>query len=513
MHCVCRKLADTLKKKTKRKKKSCRTSLSGDSTPQGPPALSALDDTESEQPITPKSTLDSDSTEGNDPAMDHSSHPASEPLTGQPLTQSRPASVGGDSSEVSTVPGTSREVATAHHSRASSATADLDSQSSDGEAGLDPARHEDARADLEAAVTQANSAIEVGIAAGDDVLQMVVDELDAAIKQAIKAAISAKYSKKVRKRLHLLLQEAVTAAAASDEDAPTRGYALAGYEPAGPPAQEWQTAGGRAHRLPSSRAESSAVVSASSVGSQSPRQQQRQRHRHGQAQQGHSLHALLPPEAQFVGAAGPPPPPPPPRQPSPHLHKGETMPSRRSRTASGNAWGVPIKQGSSSQVACMPSPYCVASYLCCLIPVLHHTCVPSHNATSYLCYFMVVLHHACVTSNMLHHTCVTSYTPRHTCVASYLCYIIPVLHHTCYIILVLRHTCVTSYLCYIKHVASNMLYHTYVTVYMPCHACVTSDLCCIIPLLHHTCCIIAALHHTWIASYLCFVIVPILPIV
>lgn len=341
----CRKLADTLRKKTKRKKKSCRTSLSGDSTPHGPAALSPQDGTESEQPVTPKSTLDSDSTDGNDPAMDHSSQPASESLPGQQPTQSRAASLGGDSSEVSTVPGTTSGLATAHHSRGLSATADLDSQSSGGETGLDPGRREDARADLEAAVTQANSAIEVGIAAGDDVLQMVVDELETAIQQAVAAAISAKYSKKVRRRLHLLLQEAVTAAAGSDEDG--MAGAPAGYQAAAAPTQEWQTAGAKAHRPTFNRAESSAVASASSAGSQSPRQQQRQRHRHGQAQHGH----LLPPEAQFVGATGLPPPPPPPRQPSPHLNKGEA--SGRSGSMTDSAWGMPTKQGSRSQVACL----------------------------------------------------------------------------------------------------------------------------------------------------------------
>ena len=249
---------------------------------------------------------------------------------------------------------------TAHHSRTSSATADLDqdSQSSAADVASDAARQEEVRADLEAAVTQANSAIEAGIAVGDDVLQMVVDELDAAIQQAVEASISAKYSKKVRKRLHLLLQEAVTAAAGGDDDGATAFPAAAYDTPA--PKQEWQTAGPRMHKPTSSRAESPAMAPSSSrVGSQSPQQQRRhQRQASGQTQaQGQFVHALLPPEAQYVGMGGPPPPPPPPRQPpppppsqpSPRPSSAE-VPSGRSRNRSGNAWGVPANQCFNPQV-------------------------------------------------------------------------------------------------------------------------------------------------------------------
>ena len=353
----CRKLADTLKKKTKRKKKSGRTSVSGDSTLHA--AQSGQDDTESEQPMTPKSTPDSDSTDA-ELAMHQSCQPASEPLPHLQLTQSRAASVGGDSSvSLSTVPGTSRGMTTAHHSRTSSATADLDqdSQCSAADVGSDAARQEEVRADLEAAVTQANSAIEAGIAVGDDVLQMVVDELDAAIQQAVEVSISAKYSKKVRKRLHLLLQEAVTAAAGDDDDGATA-FPAAAYDTQAPK-QEWQTAGPRVHKPASSRADSPAMASSSRVGSQSPQQQRRhQRQASGQAQaRGHFGHALLPPEAQYAGMGGPPPPPPPPRQTpppppsqlSPRLSTAE-VPSGLSRNKSGNAWGVSAQQCFSPQV-------------------------------------------------------------------------------------------------------------------------------------------------------------------
>ena len=355
---LCRKLADTLKKKTKRKKKTGRTSLSGDSTLHA--GQSCQDDTESEQPVTPKSTLDSDSTDA-ELTMDQSCQPASESLPRHQLTQSRAASVGGDSSvSLSTVPGTSRGMTTAHHSRTSSATADLDqdSQSSAADVGSDAARQEEVRADLEAAVTQANSAIEAGIAVGDDVLQMVVDELDAAIQQAVEASISAKYSKKVRKRLHLLLQEAVTAAAGDDDDGATA-FPAAAYDIQAPN-QEWQTAGPRFHKAASSRADSPAMASSSSrVGSQSPQQRRRhQRHASGQAQaQGHFVHALLPPAAQYAGMGGPPPPPPPPRQPPPPPSQPSPCsstaeaPSGLSRNTSGNAWGVSAKQCFSPQVS------------------------------------------------------------------------------------------------------------------------------------------------------------------
>ena len=370
----CRKLADTLKKKTKRKKKtSCHTSLSGDGTPHSTAATSGLDEAESELPVTPKSTPDSESTDA-EVAMDHESQPALESLTGHQLTNSRAASVGGDSSvSLSTVPGTSRDMVTTHHSRTSSATADLDSQSSAADVGFEAARQEEVRADLEAAVTQANSAIQVGIAAGDDVLQMVVDELEVAIQQAVEASISAKYSKKVRKRLQLLLQEAVTAAA-GDEDSGAAALPAAAYDT---PAlnREWQTAGSKVHRPTSSRAESPAVASSSSCVGSSQSPQHRHHHQHqgsGQGQaHGHFVHVLLPAEAPFGGVAGPPPPPPPrqplpppPSQTSSHTSKAEMSSGSASRKT-GNAWGVPDKQRSSRQVCYL---------LLLLLPVPAVTC-------------------------------------------------------------------------------------------------------------------------------------------
>lgn len=370
---MCRKLADTLRKKTKRKKKTGRSSLSGDSTPHFSAGQSGQDDTESEQPITPKSTLDSDSTDA-ELAMDQSSQPASESLPRHQLTQRRAASVGGDSGvSLSTVPGTSRGTATAHHSRTSSAIADLD-QDSQSDVGVDAARQEEIRADLDAAVTQANSAIEAGIAVGDDVLQMVLDELDAAIQQAVEASISAKYSKKVRKRLQLLLQEAVTTAAGDDNNGAAAAFPTAQYNiPA--PNREWQTAGARVHKPGSSKSELPSMGGSSShAGSQSPQQQRRHlRQTTGQAQaQGHFVHALLPPEAQYGGVARPPPPPPPARQPpssplsQPLLRPGSAeMPSGPSRNKTGNAWGVSAMQCFSPQVSCC-YPLLLAVPLCCL---------------------------------------------------------------------------------------------------------------------------------------------------
>ena len=311
--------------------------------------------------MTPKSSPDSDSTDA-ELGMDQSSQPASGCLPHQQLTQSRAASVGGDSIvSLSTAPGTSRGMTTAHHSCTSSATADLDqdSQSSAADGGSDAARQEELRADLEAAVTQANSAIEAGIAVGDDVLQMLVDELDAAIQQAVEASISAKYSKKVRKRLHLLLQEAVNAAAGGDEDGASA-YPTAAYD-THVPKQEWQTAGPRVHKPMSSRAESPAMASSSSsrVGSQSPQQQRRHQRQASRQAQAHGQfgHALVPPEAQYAGMGGPPPPPPPPRQPpppppsqsSPRSSTAEA-PSGPARNKTGNAWGVLTKHRFSTQV-------------------------------------------------------------------------------------------------------------------------------------------------------------------
>lgn len=293
--------------------------------------------------------------------MDQSSQPASESLSRHQLNQSRAASVGGDSGmSLPTVPGTSRGTATAHHSRTSSANADRD-QDSQSDVGVDAARQEEVRADLEAAVTQANSAIEAGIAVGDDVLQMVLDELDAAIQQAVEASISAKYSKKVRKRLHLLLQEAVTTAAGDDND----GAAAAAFHAARcnipAPDQEWQTAGARVHKLGSSKNELLSMGPSSHVGSQSPHQRRHSlRQTTGQAQApGQFVHALLPPEAQYAGVARPPPPPPPPRQPpAPPLSQplpppgSAEIPSGPSRNKTGNAWGVSATQCVGSQVSC-----------------------------------------------------------------------------------------------------------------------------------------------------------------
>ncbi|KAA6429353.1 MAG: hypothetical protein FRX49_00747 [Trebouxia sp. A1-2] len=170
------KLADTGKKKSRRKKKSCRTSLSGDTTPHSTTAGSALDDIDTDLPITPKSGMASDLSEA-DLALDHPADRLGEQAhqteaDNDVSGQERADPSGEESSKPIQAP-SSTGGATAHHSRTSSATADLeiDSQSSAADLAFDSAGQEAVRAGLEAAVTQANSAIEVGVAAGDDVLQ------------------------------------------------------------------------------------------------------------------------------------------------------------------------------------------------------------------------------------------------------------------------------------------------------------------------------------------------------
>ncbi len=409
---ACSKLADTGKKKSRRKKKSCRTSLSGDTTPHSTTAGSALDDIDTDLPVTPKSGLDSDLSDA-DLALDHpADHPgeqahqteADSDVSGQ--VQAEPS--GEESSKPTKAPG-STGVATAHHSRTSSATADLDidSQSSTADLAFDSAGQEAVRTALEAAVTQANSAIEVGVAAGDDVLQRVLDELDTAIQNAVDGSVSAKYSKKVRKRLQQLLHEAVSAAASGDEEAAVSAAAAS----AAAQKQEWQTAGAKPHRTSPSKADS-AVANSSHAGKQHVPAcmllpQQRQHHRQGQGHlQGQSGAAL----AHLLQASGvvAPPPPPPPRQPPPppppsqaasqvQQPSGSALQSPAGaghvRTKSGNAWGVPAKQRLGTQVSdlytgTLVTVVCsvlIPIYLTCDIPVWEQaisTCVPSAAALS-----------------------------------------------------------------------------------------------------------------------------------
>jgi len=367
---ACSKLADTGKKKSRRKKKSCRTSLSGDTTPHSTTAGSALDDIDTDLPVTPKSGLDSDLSDA-DLALDHPADHLGEQahLTeadNDVSAQVRAGPSGEKSSKPTKAPG-STGAATAHHSRTSSATADLDidSQSSAADLAFDSAGQEAVRAALEAAVTQANSAIEVGVAAGDDVLQRVLDELDTAIQNAVDGSVSAKYSKKVRKRLQQLLHEAVSAAASGDEEAAVSAAAAS----AAAQKQEWQTAGAKAHRTSPSKADS-VVANSSHTGKHHVPTgvllpQQRLHHRQGQGHlQGQSGAAL----AHLLQASGvvAPPPPPPPRQPPPppppsqaasqvQQPSGSALQSPGGaghfRTKSGNAWGVPAKQRLGTQVS------------------------------------------------------------------------------------------------------------------------------------------------------------------
>ena len=367
MH-ACSRLADTGKKKSRRKKKSCRTSLSGDTTPHSTTAGSALDDIDTDLPVTPKSGLDSDLSDA-DLALDHSADNPGEQAHQAEADNDVSGQVrAGPSAEESCKPTkapSSTGAATAHHSRTSSATADLDidSQSSAADLALDSAGQEAVRAALEAAVTQGNSAIEVGVAAGDDVLQRVLDELDTAIQNAVDGSVSAKYSKKVRKRLQQLLHKAVSAAASGDEEAAVSAAAAS----AAAQKQEWQTAGAKAHRTSLSKAD--AVVANSShtgkhhvpVGVLLPQQRlhQRQGQGHLQGQSGAALAHLL----QASGVVAPPPPPPP-RQPPPPPSQAASQMQQPSgsalqtpagaghvRTKSGNAWGVPAKQRLGTQVS------------------------------------------------------------------------------------------------------------------------------------------------------------------
>lgn len=367
---ACSKLADISKKKSKRKKKSCRTSLSGDGTPPSITDNSALDDNDPDLPVTPKSGLDSDLSDA-DLAPDQAA--ASAVTQARDLSeadshasaQTRSGHSGEDSSEASTALDSSKEVAAAHHSRTSSATADLESASSAADLGMDSAGQEAVRAALEAAVTQANSAIEVGVAAGDDVLQRVLDELDAAIDNAVEGSVSAKYSRKVRKRLQQLLHEAISAAASGDEESAAAAAATAAAQK-----QEWQTAGVKTHRTSPSKAESGAATSSHSgkhhalVVGQSPMQRQHHRQGHGQAraQFGSALDHVLP----ASGVVGPPPPPPPrlPPPPPPKSQQGRPEQPNGSaaqspggpghvRAQSGNAWGMPAKHRLPAQVSIM----------------------------------------------------------------------------------------------------------------------------------------------------------------
>ena len=341
-----------VKKKTKRKKKSCRTSLSGEGTPRSPSGASALDDIDTDLPTTPKSGLDSDLSDTDVPTPDL---PATE------LPYAAISLPGEEDSELSTAgPSSSRGVTTAHHSRSSSATADLDSQSSAADLALETAGLEAVRAALEAAVTQANSAIEIGVAAGDDVLQRVLDELDTAIQTAVEGGVSAKYSKKIRKRLQQLVHEAVNMAASGGEEAAAVAEAAAS---AAVHRQEWQTAGAKQHRPAADGGHREALVATAGKHHTASGRQRSNRHQ-GQGHSGQTLIQLL----QASGVAGPPPPPPP-----RHTHAqplGQTASSGQQskgeqasgalghsaegpgpvRTRSGNAWGVPAKQRSIAQV-------------------------------------------------------------------------------------------------------------------------------------------------------------------
>lgn len=406
---ACSKLADTGKKKSKRKKKSCRTSLSGDTTPHSTTAGSALDDIDTDLPVTPKSGLDSDLSDADlalDHPADHLGEQAHQTEADNDVSGQVRAEPSEEESSKPTKAPSSTGAATAHHSRTSSATADLDidSQSSAADLAIDSAGQEAVRAALEAAVTQANSAIEVGVAAGDDVLQRVLDELDFAIQNAVDGSVSAKYSKKVRKRLQQLLHEAVSAAASGDEEAAVSAAAANAVAQK----QEWQTAGAKPHRISPSKADSLVANSSHTgkhhvpTGALLP--QQRLHHRQGQGHLQGQSGAVLAHLLQASGVVAPPPPPPPrqPLQPPPNQAASQVQQPGGSalqspagaghvRTKSGNAWGVPAKQRRGTQVSnlymgTLASVVCsvlILVYLTCELPVSEQavlTCIPSAAA-------------------------------------------------------------------------------------------------------------------------------------
>lgn len=321
------------------------------------------DETDTEQPATPCSGLDSDSTDAwTDPQSSHTSNAAPKAYAPQ---------------NDSTNTASHTHVNSTHHSRSSSAAAVLETESTC--TGLSPDQLDPVRENLLGAVSQASAAIEIGAAAGDDVLQQLLSALDCAITAASQHGISVTHSRKTRSRLQLLLHEAITQALSNIDAAVPA--ALDRQANVAQHSYQWQKAGAKPTRPPSSKphppclAGSAARLQTSSNHSNllHPAQQQQQ-----QQQQIGSQHR---------GSERGAPPPPPPRQ-TPHtpmqspagasrhqqaagagLHQGPRPHQRAgndqaiehssgqasvkptmSRGFSGNAWGTATKHRSPAQV-------------------------------------------------------------------------------------------------------------------------------------------------------------------
>ena len=359
MHCwhllslqctVCRKLAESGKKKTKRKKKSCRSSETGSAAV----ATSVPDDTDTEQPATPRSGLDSDSTDAwTEPQPPHTTDPTHKTYAPQ---------------NDSTNTASHTHVNSAHHSRSSSASAEPESEAS--ASGLSPAQLEPLQAKLLEAGSQASAAIEIGAAAGDDVLQQLLNALDAAITAASQHGISVKHSRKVRARLQLLLHEAITMALSNGDAAvpaaSSRPTSTAQHS------YQWQKAGAKPTRPPSSKPNPPLSLPGSAARLQANGNNHSNLLHPAQQQQQIAF--------QHRSSEGVVPPPPPPRQPPTQSAAGHqqaagvgqrqhqravsnqgseqppghaSVKPTTSRGGSGNAWGVATKHRAPAQVKCL----------------------------------------------------------------------------------------------------------------------------------------------------------------
>ena len=314
-------------------------------------ATSAPDDTDTDQPATPQSGLDSDSTDAwTDPQASHAANSTSK-----------------SAAQTSAAKAVECRETSAHHSQSSSVTAELENEPGPSE--LSPDNIIPVRANLESAVTQANAAIEIGAAAGDDVLQQILNDLDGAMLVASQYDVSMKYSRKIRSRLQLLLHEAITLALSSG-DATSSAAANSNHSPStAQHSYQWQTAGSKPAKPPSSKMQPPPNPSAS------PAQQQTSRtnHTHQLHLQQHSHQQLQKPGLQTASSASHPIPPPPPRQ-TPHNPQSQAGALRLQHAAgagpnpqpglsaraeeasavpkgnSGNAWGVHTKHRSPMQV-------------------------------------------------------------------------------------------------------------------------------------------------------------------
>lgn len=324
---LCRRLAESGRKRPKRKKKTCRSLEAG----SGAVATSAACDVDADQPLDPQSGLDSDSTE----AWTEPAPPLAAPLVASanaktsvdPATSAAPAAA--IAVQSSSNLDHKQDEASIGHSPNSSVMSEQEKTSSS--MGRSPGKVDAAKSQLEAAVTQATAALEVGTAAGDDVLQQVLNDLDQAIASAARHSISVKHSRKMRLRLHALLAEAVQIAASEADRASSSATAPVQASSS----HQWQRAGAKAVRTPNSKTQPQNHSPAASTRHQ-PHSIQ-----HQQLQQPNGLY--------IAGAVNrpTPPPPPPPRQAAQtptQTHDG----SSRSHAAAGGTHGLDVSQQSQS---------------------------------------------------------------------------------------------------------------------------------------------------------------------